>query len=42
MKFLEMRRGSHPCQPDGQTPFCELPHVHLCFLASPLNTLSVE
>ncbi|CCK16829.1 FIG00554183: hypothetical protein [Cronobacter universalis NCTC 9529] len=42
MKFLEMRRGSHRCRPGGQTPFCELPHVHLCFLASALNTLSVE
>ncbi|CCK09124.1 FIG00554183: hypothetical protein [Cronobacter sakazakii 696] len=42
MKFLEMRRGSHPGQPGGQTPFCELPHVHLCLLASAFNALSVE
>ncbi|CCJ71649.1 FIG00554183: hypothetical protein [Cronobacter condimenti 1330] len=41
MKFLEMRRGSHPCLPRAQTPFCELPHVHLCFLASAGNALSV-
>ncbi|CCJ77603.1 FIG00554183: hypothetical protein [Cronobacter muytjensii 530] len=41
MKFLEMRRGSHAPTPGLQMPFCELPHVHLCFLASAGNALSV-